>query len=99
MDLFLDHARQILEAAETASRQGEGCSPLTILIGQEGGIHMVADSDWPLESLTLHRGAKAGYRVTERQGEVQVEGQGHRRSCILKSTSPAAIPRLLLGTR
>ena len=65
-DLFLDHARQILEAAESATRRGEECSAMTILVGPEGGIHMVADSDWPLESLARHHGARAGYRVTGR---------------------------------
>lgn len=99
MDLFLDHAREILEAAESAGRHGEACSPMTILVGQEGGIRMIADSDWPLESLTLHHGARAGYRVTGRQGEVQVEGQSHRRTCILRSSSPAAVHRILLGPR
>ena len=99
MDLFLDHARQILEAAETATRHGEECSAMTILIGQEAGIHLVADSDWPLETLTVHHGAKAGYRVTRQRGEVQVEGQSHRHSCILRSTRPAALHRLLLGPR
>lgn len=99
MDLFLDHARQILEAAEGAARRGEECSAMTILVGREGGIHMHTNSDWPLESLARHHGAKAGYRVTERRGEVQVEGQSHGRTCILKSTNPRAIHRLLLGPR
>lgn len=99
MDLFLDHARQILEAAEAATRHGEECSPMTILMGRGGGIHLIADSDWPLESLARHHGARAGYRVTGRRGEVRVEGQSLGRTCILKSASPAATHRALLGPR
>jgi hypothetical protein len=99
VDLFLDHAREILEAAESAARRGEACSPMTILVGRENGIHMIAGSDWPLESLTRHHGAEVGYRVTKRRGTVQVEGRTGSRSCLLQSTSPAETFRLLLGSR
>ena len=99
MDLFLDHAREILEAAESASRHGQACSPMTILVGREAGIRMIADSDWPLESLTRHHGAEMGYRVTERRGALHVEGRKGLRSCLLQSASPAQIFRQLLGPR
>lgn len=99
MDLFLDHAREILEAAESAARRGEVASAMTILVGRETGIHMILDSDWPLESLTRQHGAEAGYRVTERRGAVQVEGRNGSRSCLLKSTSAAETFRQLIGSR
>ena len=72
---------------------------MTILVGREAGIRMIADSDWPLESLTRHHGAEAGYRVSERQGALHVEGRKGLRSCLLQSTSPAQILRQLLGSR
>ncbi len=83
----------ILEAAESAG----ACSNMTILLGTEGGIHMIADSDWPLDSITLHHGARTAYRVSERGGSVRVEGREGRRTCLMESAKPAQIARLLLG--
>ena len=83
----------ILEAAESAG----SCSNMTILIGQEGGIHMIADSDWPLDSLTWHHGAKTAYRVSEQGGSVRVEGREGSRTCLMESAKPMQIARFLLG--
>jgi len=59
-----EHAREIMDAAESASRQGQVCSEMTILIGPQGNIRMVADSDWPLDSLVWHHCAQSAYRVS-----------------------------------
>jgi hypothetical protein len=83
----------ILKAAESAG----SCSNMTILIGQEGGIHMIADSDWPLDSLTWHHGAKTAYRVSEQCGSVRVEGREGSRTCVMESVKPIEIARFLLG--
>lgn len=83
----------ILEAAETAG----DCSHMTILIGQQGAIHMIADSDWPLDSLTWHHGAKTAYRVSEQSGSVRVEGREGSRTCLMESAKPAQVARFLLG--
>jgi len=83
----------ILDAAETAG----SCSHMTILISPEGAIHMIADSDWPLDSLTWHHGAKTAYRVSEQSGSVRVEGREGSRTCLLESSKPAQIARFLLG--
>jgi hypothetical protein len=85
---FTEHAEQILTAAESAATRGETCSEMTILIGQDGGIHMFAESDWPLDSLAFHHGARAAYRVSQRSGEVRVEGREAGRKCILTRTPP-----------
>lgn len=87
---FLEHANQILDAAESA---GE-CSPITILLGP-GDIRIIAESDWPLDSLLLHHGAEAAYRVSGQEGFVRVEGRQGRRRCLLES-SPTRITRALL---
>ena len=97
MSRFVEHAQQILDAAESASSRGEACSEMTILISPEGAIRMVADSDWPLDSLVWHHGARAAYRVSERRGSVRVEGREGSRSCVLESAKPAQIARLLLS--
>lgn len=99
MDQFLNNAREILETAESAARRREPLAETTILIGSEGGIHMMMDSDWPLESLTRHYGARAGYRISARHGVVQVDGLCDGRSCRLRTVKPAAIHRALLGCR
>ena len=99
MSRFVDHARQIMEAAESASSRGETCSEMTILIGQDGAIRMIAESDWPLDSLASHHGARAAYRVSERRGAVRVEAREGLRTCTMESTPPAITARRLLGAR
>lgn len=83
----------ILEAAEAAGSS----SNITILINQEGAIHMIADSDWPLDSLTWHHGAKTAYRVSEQSGSVRVEGREGMRTCVMESAKPMQVARFLLG--
>ena len=83
----------ILEAAESAG----SCSNMTILISQEGGIQMIADSDWPLDSLSWHHGAKTAYRVSQQRGAVRVEGREGSRTCVMESAKPMQIARFLLG--
>jgi len=96
---FVDYAKQILEAAESASARGETCSEMTILIGTDGGIRMFTDSDWPLDSLACQHGAIAGYRVSERRGAVRVEGREGQRTCVMQSVPAAETARRLLITR
>jgi len=85
-----------MEAAEAAAARGENCTEMTILIGQDGGIQMLAESDWPLDSLACHHGARAVYRVSERRGSVRVEGREGSRTCVMESRSPAETARLML---
>jgi len=92
-----EQAREILDAAENASRQGQVCSEMTILIGPEGHIRMVADSDWPLDSLVRHHGARSAYRVSEQTGSIRVEGRDGTRRCLLESVAHSRTARLLLG--
>jgi hypothetical protein len=98
VSLFAEHMQQLLDAAQSAASRGETASEMTILIGQDDGICMIADSDWPLESLALDRGAKSAYRVTgDSFGTVRVEGREGLRRCVMETASPAQTARLLLG--
>jgi hypothetical protein len=98
VSLFADHMQQLLDAAQSAASRGEACSAMTILIGQDNGIHMIADSDWPLESLALDRGAKSAYRVTGGcDATVRVEGREGLRRCVMETANPRSTARLLLG--
>jgi hypothetical protein len=97
VSLFAEHVQQLLDAAQSAAGQGETCSEMTILIGQDNGIHIIAGSDWPLDSLALDRGARSAYRVTGLGGSIRVEGREGSRHCIMETTTPARTARLLLG--
>ncbi len=97
MSLFAEHVQQLLDAAQSATSRGETCSEMTILIGQDNGIHMIADSDWPIDSLALDRGAKAAYRIPGLDGPIRVEGREGPRHCVMETTHPARTARLLLG--
>ena len=98
MSRFAEQAQRILDAAESATACGQACSDLTVLIKHDGGIHILADSDWPLDSLAWHHGAKMAYRVSQRRGSVRVEGREGSRTCVLESASPRQVARILLGS-
>ena len=93
----MDNAAQIFEAAESAVRAGETLSDVTILISGEGGIRMIADSDWPLDSLQAHHGAGMAYRVSHGASMVRVEGRAGSRTCLFETAKPDWVARLLLG--
>jgi len=84
---FAEQAQSLMDAALAALDRGESCDEMkvmTVLIGRDGGIQMCADSDWPLDSLMLDRGARTGYRVSPRRGSVRVEGREGTRRCVLE---------------
>ena len=96
---FLVNAERILETAASASGSELESGGLAILIGQDGGIHMLMGSDWPLSSLQAHHGASAAYRVSRNGGQVRVEGKSRTGSCLLQSELPSAAARRLLADR
>ncbi len=90
---FAQNAAEILNAAESAGSP----SDLTILVGREG-IRMIADSNWPLDSLLWHHGAESAYRVSARGGSIRVEGREGSRRCVLESNARSTA-RMLLAAR
>jgi hypothetical protein len=97
---FAEQAQSLMDAALAALERGESCDEMkvmTVLIGQDGGIQMCADSDWPLDSLMLDRGARTGYRVSPRRGSVRVEGREGLRRCVLEGTTAVTATRLRLA--
>jgi hypothetical protein len=82
---FLRHAEEIFAVAHTAGT--EDCN-LSILVNREGGIHMIADADWQLESLRAHHGASAAYRVHRAGGTVRLEARSANQSCVLAADRP-----------
>jgi hypothetical protein len=96
--LFAEHMQEIFDGAVAAARAGGRPSDVTILIGQDNAISMIADSDWPLDSLALERGAKSAYRVSgSPAGSIRVEGREGLRHCVMEAEDPARTARLLLG--
>lgn len=71
---------------------------MTVLIGHDGAIRLLAQCDWPLSSLLADRGARAAYRVTTSSaGRLRVEGRQDHHRCLVESTTPVETARLLLG--
>lgn len=97
MRAFTENAASLLEAAECAVRSGDTPSHLTILLGCEGGIRMIADSDWPLESIQAYHGATMAYRVIQASDTIRVEGRDGRRTCLFESPKPAQAARFILS--
>jgi hypothetical protein len=93
---FLENAENLLSAAENALSAGHTPSDMTILISPEGGIRLVADSDWPLDSLQAHRGAKAAYRISQQGERVRIDGREGSRTCRFESEPPSRAFRSLL---
>jgi hypothetical protein len=90
---FAEDAQSIFDAAESAGSP----SDMTILMGPEG-IRMIADSDWPLDSLLQLHGAQTAYRISQHRGSVRVEGRdGCTRRCVLESVNHAETARRLLN--
>jgi hypothetical protein len=96
---FTDNAASIFEAAESAMRTGQSLSNMTIVIGQEGGIRLIAETDWPLDSLQAHHGAQMVYRVRQQDGSLRLEGRAGTRTCLFESAKlNRAARRLLTNT-
>src|SRR5689334_19132256 len=89
---FAQQAETILAAAESAG----SCSPMTILLGP-AGIRMIADSDWPLDSLLWHHGASTAYRISESKDSIRVEARQGMRRCLVESKVPADLARAILN--
>ena len=99
MSRFVENAVNLLDAAERAMQSGQSPSDLTVLITAEGAIRMIADSDWPLDTLQVHNGARMVYRVSERNAKVRVEGRAGSRTCLFETATPEHTARLLLNSR
>jgi hypothetical protein len=70
---------------------------MTILIDQQGGIRMIAGSEWPLAALQRHQGAAMAYRVSTQHRQITVEGTSGEERCRLQTDSPVNPMRRLLG--
>ncbi|MBN8733598.1 MAG: hypothetical protein J0L64_23900 [Acidobacteria bacterium] len=92
-DPFLHDASAILETAS----QSPSPTPYTLLIQSTGQLHLIAESDWPLDRLAAEQGALRAYRVSHTAGGLSVDGCQGPRTCRLTSQPPSAIARRLLS--
>src|SRR5689334_17363135 len=94
---FLQNADEIFQTARDAGP--EDCD-MAILVKGDGGIHMLPACDWELESMRLHHGARAAYRVSRKDGGVRLEARSASQSCLIQSAKPERLlsdfPRYLL---
>jgi hypothetical protein len=92
VNAFLRNAEELFTTARQDA--GEDCQ-FSVLVGADGGIHMVFGSEWGLEPLRQHHGAREAYRVTRSAGCVVLEGRSTGASCRLEAVRPAhALPGL-----
>ena len=99
VSLFVENAVKLLGAAENALESGHVPTDMTILISPHGGIHMVANSDWPLDSLQSYHGASTAYRVSRNNEKVRIDGREGNRTCRFESENTQLAARLILGSR
>jgi hypothetical protein len=95
---FLENAKEIFEAAENSAAAGHASSDYTILLGSaQGGIHMIANSDWSLGALQQAHGAQLAYRVSQVEGKVVVDGRDGQRTCHMEAVSAQKTAQFLLN--
>jgi hypothetical protein len=95
-DVFLENAAHLFEVAEASAQTDAEGADWDILIGEEGSIRMVASSDWSLDSLKAHHGARLAYRVRRQSTKVRLEGRAGSRTCLFEAATPDGAARLLL---
>lgn len=88
VNAFLRNAEELFATARQDA--GADCQ-FSVLVGTEGGIHMVYESDWGLEPLRQHHGARAAYRVTRSAGSVALEGRSAGASCRMEAARPGSL--------
>lgn len=89
VSLFWKNAAKLMEAGLDAMHAGRASDAMTVVIGAEGGIHLLAHNDWPLDRLAADRGAKAVYRVKRSHGQLAVEGREGASRCYLETECPS----------
>jgi hypothetical protein len=106
---FLENAARLFEAAQAVSRVEPDAaggdeanlpqSDWDVLVGEDGSIRMIAGSDWSLDSLQVHHGARMAYRVRRLGMNVRLEGRAGSRTCLFEAATPDGAARLLLAER
>ena len=86
---LIERAQSLLDSVVAS---GEDPTETTILFSPGGSMHLVAESDWPLESLAREHGADCAFRISKRHEAVRVEGQQGTERCLLERRIPMHHP-------
>jgi hypothetical protein len=85
VDIFLDHAQQILDVAQS---DFSGTSEdFALLIRPDGGLHFIMETPFTLAAASEYAGARSAYRVTRSRSGVRVEGWSAGRTCVIEERS------------
>ncbi len=99
MSQFLENAREIFEAAENSAASGYMPCDYTILVGSpQGGIRMIANSDWSLGALQREHGAESAYRISHLGGRIMVDGSNGPRTCHMETNPVSKTAQFLLNS-
>jgi hypothetical protein len=82
VDMFLEHAQQILDVAQ--SDHSGSREDFALLIRPDGGLHFIMESQFTLEAASEYVGAQSAYRVTRDRSGTRVEGWSIGRKCVLE---------------
>ena len=97
MTSLLQNAKELLETATGSAEAGLDTGDWTVFIGPEGGLQLIAGSEYALASLTADRGASAAWSISRQSGTVRVEGLAGTDRCILESSPRTATLRRLVS--
>lgn len=94
MDSFLNFAQEIFDTAR-AEHHPE-TADFALLILPDGGLHMIMEGAFALDSAAAQWGARAAYRVTRTEAGVRVEGKRGIQSCVLSEERGCEFRKALL---
>lgn len=88
MDTFLLNAQRIFDVA--CAGGSTNLAEFALLVGRDGGIRMIMESEMSLFAVMAHHDAETAYRVTRSSNGVRVTGSKGARRCELAESSPRA---------
>jgi FAD/FMN-containing dehydrogenase len=90
---FWKNAQELLS---TAGQAGPEDCEISILVGRDGSLHMLAEAGWELEPLRAHHGAQAAYHISRRDGAIRVEARSAGECALLEQRAPGRRAPFLL---
>jgi hypothetical protein len=89
VDTFLRNAQEIFEVARAGGERADWA----LLIRPDGGLHLLMETPFSLDSAAAYAGARVAYRVTRSERGVRVTGQNGAQTCVLQEGSTAGFRR------
>lgn len=89
MESFFENAQRILDVAATADANGP--EEFAVLMGEDGGLRILMNQPFRLDTAAADAGAEVAYRVVRSRSGVRVEGHGRDQDCVLETRKRAAV--------